>query len=106
MTRPVAPVGVLAGVNAYLLGLLGAAAWGRRRRPSTLDLPGGLSFAVIVPAHDEEASVGETLASLRRVDYPRARVELIVIADNCSDRTAELAGRAGASVWTRTGGGG
>ena len=73
MTRPVAPVGVLAGVNTYLLGLLVAAAWGRRRRPSTLDPPGELSFAVIVPAHDEEASVGETLASLRKVDDPPAR---------------------------------
>jgi hypothetical protein len=61
---------------------------------------------VIVPAHDEEASVGQTLASLDRVDYPRTHFESIVIADNCSDRTTELAAGAGATVWARQGDGG
>jgi hypothetical protein len=106
MTARAFAAAALAPVNGYLLGLLGAAAWGRRRSAPTLDVPGQLRFAVIVPAHDEEALVGETLASINGVDYPRACVELIVIADNCSDRTAEVAAHAGATVWARRGAGG
>ena len=97
---------LLAPLNAYLLGLLGAAAW-RRRRPAPIhDAADRLRFAVVIPAHNEEASVGEALASLDGVDYPRSRIEPIVIADGCSDRTAEVAARAGATVWARQGGGG
>ena len=97
---------LLAPLNAYLLGLLGAAAW-RRRRPAPIhDAADRLRFAVVIPAHNEEASVGEALASLDGVDYPRSRIEPIVIADGCSDRTAQVAARAGATVWARQGGGG
>jgi Glycosyltransferase like family 2 len=96
----------LAPFNGYLLGLLGAALKGRRGSAPRPNVPGQLRFAVVVPAHDEEAFVGETLASLIGVDYPRAYVESIVIADNCSDRTAEVAAHAGATVWARRGGGG
>jgi hypothetical protein len=48
-------------------------------------------FAVLVPAHDEEALLGATLRSLRQQDYPRDRYEVVVIADNCTDRTSEIA---------------
>ncbi|MGH2716042.1 MAG: glycosyltransferase family 2 protein [Thermoleophilaceae bacterium] len=91
----------LAPLNGYLLALLGAAAWGRRVGEPESGAAGELRFAVIVPARDEEASVGQTLASLERLDYPRAKLERIVIADNCSDRTAEVAASAGATVWRR-----
>jgi cellulose synthase/poly-beta-1,6-N-acetylglucosamine synthase-like glycosyltransferase len=94
----------LAPFNAYLVALLGAAAWGRRGAEAAGDSTGGLRFAVIVPARDEEDSVEHTLASLARLEYPRERVERIVIADNCSDRTAAVAGSAGATVWVREGG--
>lgn len=55
---------------------------------------------VIVPAHDEEISIAATVAAL---DGEAAGIaELLVVADNCSDRTAELARAAGARVIVRT----
>lgn len=48
-------------------------------------------FAVLVPAHDEEVLLGATLRSLQQQQYPRDRFQVVVIADNCSDRTSEIA---------------
>jgi cellulose synthase/poly-beta-1,6-N-acetylglucosamine synthase-like glycosyltransferase len=57
-------------------------------------------WAVLVPAHDEEAVLGQTLADLVPQVGPGDRV--LVVADNCTDRTAEVARAAGASVVERT----
>ena len=91
-------------VNAYLLVLLGAAARGRRRRPPPARAGPPRRFAILVPARDEEAPIGGTLAALRALAYPADRVQIVVLADNCTDRTAEVARTAGATVWVRTGG--
>lgn len=56
--------------------------------------------AVLVPAHDEAAGIGETVSALRKQLRPGDR--LLVIADNCTDDTAMLAERAGAEVLVRT----
>jgi len=59
-------------------------------------------FAAVIPAHDEEDIVAETIASLREAAYPRSSVEIFVIADNCTDGTATAAREAGATVYIRT----
>jgi hypothetical protein len=87
--------------NAYLLALLGAAAHGRRRAPGT-GAGARLRFAVLIPARDEEASIAATVESLRRLEYPAERVQIVVVADKCTDRTAAVAKAAGASVWERS----
>ncbi len=46
-------------------------------------------IAVLVPAHDEEHGIETTLVALR--PELSAQDELVVIADNCSDRTAAIA---------------
>jgi 1,2-diacylglycerol 3-beta-glucosyltransferase len=58
-------------------------------------------FRFVVPAHNESAGIAETVASLRGVDYPRELFEVVVVADNCSDDTAEKARAAGATVMER-----
>lgn len=58
-------------------------------------------FDVVVPAHDEESGIAATVASLRAVEYPADRFRVLVVADNCADRTAERARRAGATVLVR-----
>jgi GT2 family glycosyltransferase len=86
----------------YLLGLL-LAARGARRRTAPAAAPGGnLRLAVLVPAHDEEAGIAATLAALTGAAYPDEERRIIVIADNCSDRTAAVAVAAGVEVWERT----
>jgi hypothetical protein len=88
--------------NAYLLVVLAAAVWGRRRRPPAAGTT--TTFAIVVPARDEERSIAASVASLLAVDYPADRREVIVVADHCTDATAAVAARAGATVWTRSGG--
>lgn len=60
-----------------------------------------LRFRIVVPAHDEEANIHATVESLHAIDYPTWRYRVIVVADNCSDRTAARAGGAGARVLER-----
>jgi cellulose synthase/poly-beta-1,6-N-acetylglucosamine synthase-like glycosyltransferase len=58
------------------------------------------SVAILVPAHNEAAGILATLRSLH--PQLQARDRLIVIADNCTDQTAQLAAAQGAEVVTRT----
>jgi cellulose synthase/poly-beta-1,6-N-acetylglucosamine synthase-like glycosyltransferase len=58
-------------------------------------------FAVVVPAHNEEAGIASTLDSLKNVDYPPDEREIILIADNCTDRTAAIARASGVTVLER-----
>ncbi len=59
-------------------------------------------FAVIVPAHNEETTIGRTLRTLRALEYPADSVDVIAVADNCTDRTAETARALGVTVLERT----
>lgn len=61
-------------------------------------LPPGtrLRCTVLVPAHDEEAVIGATLRSL--ADQTRRPDRIIVIADNCTDATGDVARACGAEV--------
>ena len=51
------------------------------------------SVTVIVPARDEEATVGACVDSVLAADYPRERVEVIVVDDDSADRTAAVVRR-------------
>jgi cellulose synthase/poly-beta-1,6-N-acetylglucosamine synthase-like glycosyltransferase len=59
-------------------------------------------FAVVIPAHDEELLIGELIESLHSVAYPRDLLEIWVIADNCSDQTADRARALGVRVAERS----
>ena len=83
-----------------LLVLLAAAACSRRCPAPAVSAP--LLLAVIVPAHNEELVLAGTLASLRSQSYPADNVEIIVVADNCTDSTAAIARAHGATVLERT----
>ncbi len=58
--------------------------------------------AVVVPAHDEGPNIAATVESLRSLRYPADHFGIFVVADNCSDDTAERARAAGAEVMVRT----
>ncbi len=58
-------------------------------------------FAVVVPAHNEEVGIARTVQSLLGVDYPAGQFQVIVVADNCTDATAQQAEAAGATVLVR-----
>ncbi|MDQ6819585.1 MAG: glycosyltransferase [Actinomycetota bacterium] len=60
----------------------------RPRRPT---------FSVVIPAHDEQATLGHCLESLLADAHP-GEVELIVVCNGCSDRTADVARSFGPEV--------
>lgn len=72
---------------------------GLARRPARPPLGHRVPAAIIVPAHDEEAVLGETLKLLATAAGPNAMI--LVVADNCLDGTADIARQAGVSVIER-----
>jgi glycosyltransferase involved in cell wall biosynthesis len=55
------------------------------------DLPGTPSFTVIIPAHNEQSVIARCLAILMQSAPPDHRMEVIVAANGCNDRTVECA---------------
>ena len=58
------------------------------------------AVAVLVPARDEAAGIAQTLNSIKA--QLRVGDRLVVVADNCSDNTAEIVIRMGAEVSVRS----
>ncbi len=45
---------------------------------------------ILIPAHNEEIVIAQTLEAMCRLDYPRDRLEIIVINDGSSDNTGDI----------------
>ena len=93
----------LALISGYLLALT-AVAWRARRRGADETSTSSQAvhrFAILVPAHDEEALIGDTVRSMVEVDYPADLFTVHVVADNCHDDTANVARVAGATAHQR-----
>ena len=58
-------------------------------------------FMAIIPAHNEEAVVGNLIEILTKQNYDKNLYDIYVIADNCTDNTAKVAREAGAIVYER-----
>ncbi len=59
-------------------------------------------FAVLIAARNEENVIGILLDSLKKQYYPQELVDLYVVADNCTDKTAWVARAGGATVFERS----
>lgn len=68
------------------------ALWGRLRpRP----VAGGCAepaVSILIAAHNEERHIGATIRNKLEQDYPREKLEIIVISDGSTDRTEEIVG--------------
>jgi biofilm PGA synthesis N-glycosyltransferase PgaC len=121
-TQAPSPQVILAAIGLALVAAAGVAIL--ERRISTLDrrsdvpheLPlapkvvmrqtqgvyaGPVTVTVLIPAHNEEACIGETIRSLQRQSHRPERI--IVVADNCIDRTPVIAHDAGVEVFASHG---
>jgi cellulose synthase/poly-beta-1,6-N-acetylglucosamine synthase-like glycosyltransferase len=58
-------------------------------------------FAAIIAARNEEAVIENLIKSIKLQNYPKELFDIIVIADNCTDATADVAEKAGAIVYKR-----
>lgn len=93
------PLAIVTVPICLYLGVLALASWGYRPPHATPDTP--LRFALIIPAHNEGAGINAILNDVNNVDYPADRIQVFVVADNCSDDTADKARKAGANVFER-----
>jgi cellulose synthase/poly-beta-1,6-N-acetylglucosamine synthase-like glycosyltransferase len=60
--------------------------------------PSPPSLSLIVAAHDEETVIAAKVANALDLDYPRELLQVIVVCDGCTDRTAARARDAGADL--------
>lgn len=58
-------------------------------------------FVALVAARNEQSVVSHLIESLHGQDYPQELLDIVVIADNCTDDTAQVARTAGAFVYER-----
>ena len=92
-------------VGGVALFLPGPSFWGRLRiaperspRPPELATPDGAPIVVVIPAHDEEATVGDVVRRVPRTCHGR-HVVVLVIDDGSTDGSADAAAAAGARVF-------
>lgn len=58
-------------------------------------------YAVVIAARNESAVISQLIKSIKKQNYPVDLVDIYVVADNCTDNTAEVAKNAGARVFER-----
>lgn len=90
--------------SAYLAALSLSAATETRRQSSSRNYLAAPAprIVVLVPAHDEARLITRCLGSLFDQDYPDGSYQVVVIADNCTDNTAQLARDFGSRVLERS----
>lgn len=67
----------------------------RKKISASLSQSQNAHFAILIPAHNEEVLLPGLLASLAALQYPRDKYTVYVVADNCTDTTAQLARETG-----------
>lgn len=75
--------------------------WIKKRDASGNNFKPVKKFALVVAAHNEELVISHIIDSLFKQSYPRELFDIYVIADNCTDRTSEIAEAHGAKVHIR-----
>ena len=58
-------------------------------------------YGIVISARNEEKVIGNLLDSINKQEYPRELLTVFVVADNCTDKTAEIARSKGAIVYER-----
>lgn len=76
---------ILFGAVKYLLELLKAP------KNEMLPLKETPVVTIIVPAHNEELVIADTVKALLNLNYPKECLDIKVVADNCEDNTYQIA---------------
>ncbi|MDR0898459.1 MAG: glycosyltransferase family 2 protein [Oscillospiraceae bacterium] len=70
----------------------------RRKGKASPEQAAQTRFLILVPAHNEEAVIADMVQNLAALDYPKELVDCYIIADNCTDRTAQIVREMGGQV--------
>jgi len=88
----------VAGCYFFGISIFG---WIKRKEPPAENTTIKKRFALVIAAHNEEKVIAHIIDSLLNQNYPRHLYDIFVVADNCTDRTAEIAQKHGAIVYKR-----
>lgn len=58
-------------------------------------------YGVVIAARNESVVIKNLIQSIQKQNYPKELVDILVVADNCTDNTAQIAREAGAFVYER-----
>lgn len=58
-----------------------------------------LKYGLIIPARNEAAVVGNLIKSIQKNKYPQDKLQIFLIAHNCTDNTAQIGRELGATVY-------
>lgn len=47
-------------------------------------------FSIIIPAHNEEKYIGKTIETIKNINYPKDKLEVIIVENSSTDRTCEV----------------
>ena len=75
--------------------------WIKRKEKPASSFKPTKKFAMVVAAHNEEIVISELVDSLKNIKYPNELYDIFVVADNCTDKTADIAQDHGAIVLRR-----
>ncbi|HFL3236870.1 TPA: glycosyltransferase family 2 protein, partial [Clostridioides difficile] len=80
-------------VTEAIIIMAGAIRFIHRQEKQPIEIPANMdhfpTVSVLVPAHNEGLVIVSTVEHILRLNYPEHKVQVIVIADNCTDDTAE-----------------
>lgn len=71
------------------------------KKPKQLSATKNHRYAVLISARNEYRVIRNLIQSLLNQTYPAELLDIYVVADNCTDRTADVARKAGANVYER-----
>ncbi len=75
---------------------------GLLKKPKAFTANRNHRYAAVISARNEAAVVGQLIESIKAQNYPSELIDVFVIADNCTDNTAQVARDAGAIVYERS----
>lgn len=84
---------------SYQMLYVPVALWRRHKVVANVPLR---RYAVLISARNEEEVLPQLIDSIQRQDYPAEYLDTYVVADNCTDNTADAAREAGAIVYRRS----
>ena len=73
----------------------------KRRRWKQAEAAQFHRYAAVISARNEAGVIGELIQSLKKQNYPSHLLDVYVVADNCTDDTAQVSRKAGAIVYER-----
>ena len=71
------------------------------RKPRHLTAKKNHRYAALICARDESEVILDIIKSIHMQNYPKELIDIYIVADNCTDNTAEVAQKAGATVFVR-----